>query len=90
MENSDELFDLIYLPSVGGYPQMMLEPGNMIRTIEAYKTLSEHLTEQGILAIWYPAVLDPHTTLTEQYIDTHWRARILVCRYAPLETPASS
>jgi spermidine synthase len=70
MESADERFDLIYLPSVGGYPQMMLEPGNMIRTIEAYKTLSEQLTEQGVLAIWYPAVLDPRTILTEQYIHT--------------------
>jgi hypothetical protein len=70
IENTNKRFDLIYLPSVGGYPQMMLEPGNMIRTIEAYKTLSEHLTEQGVLAIWYPAVLDPHTILTEQYIHT--------------------
>jgi len=70
MEASDERFDLIYLPSVGGYPQMMLEPGNMIRTIEAYRTLAGHLTEQGVLAIWYPAVLDPRTILTEQYIHT--------------------
>jgi hypothetical protein len=58
MEDTDRRFDLIYLPSVGGYPQMMLEPGNMIRTSEAYKTLSERLTAQGILAIWYPAVLE--------------------------------
>ncbi len=70
MENSDERFDLIYLPSVGGYPQMMLEPGNMIRTIEAYRTLSRHLTEQGVLAIWYPTVLDPRSILTEQYMHT--------------------
>ena len=70
MEGTDQRFDLIYLPSVGGYPQMMLEPGNMIRTIEAYKTLSEHLTERGVLAIWYPSVLDPRTILTEQYMHT--------------------
>jgi hypothetical protein len=70
METSDQRFDLIYLPSVGGYPQMMLEPGNMIRTLEAYKTLSERLTERGILAIWYPTVLDPRTILTEQYLHT--------------------
>ena len=70
MENTDQHFDLIYLPSVGGYPQMMLEPGNMIRTIEAYRTLSERLTERGVLAIWYPAVLDPRTILTEQYMHT--------------------
>jgi spermidine synthase len=70
MEGTDQRFDLIYLPSVGGYPQMMLEPGNMIRTLEAYQTLAGHLTERGILAIWYPAVLDPRTILTEQYIHT--------------------
>ncbi|MGD8615375.1 MAG: hypothetical protein PVI91_06885 [Gammaproteobacteria bacterium] len=70
MENSNGRFDLIYLPSVGGYPQMMLEPGNMIRTLEAYKTLSERLSERGILAIWYPSVLDPRSILTEQYIHT--------------------
>ena len=70
MENTGELFDLIYLPSVGGYPQMMLEPGNMIRTLEAYRTLAGHLTETGVLAIWYPAVLDPRTILTEQYMHT--------------------
>ena len=70
MEKSDRRFDLIYLPSVGGYPQMMLEPGNMIRTLEAYRTLAGQLTERGILAIWYPAVLDPRTILTEQYMHT--------------------
>jgi len=70
MEQSDRRFDLIYLPSVGGYPQMMLEPGNMIRTLEAYRTLAGQLTERGILAIWYPAVLDPRTILTEQYMHT--------------------
>ena len=70
MEHTGRRFDLIYLPSVGGYPQMMLEPGNMIRTSEAYETLSRRLTEQGVLAIWYPAVLDPRGILTEQYIHT--------------------
>ncbi|UCB55097.1 MAG: hypothetical protein JSW45_00710 [Thiotrichales bacterium] len=70
LEGADGLFDLIYLPSVGGYPQMMLEPGNMIRTLESYRTLSERLTENGILAIWYPSVLDPRTILTEQYMHT--------------------
>ncbi|TNF91331.1 MAG: hypothetical protein EP297_16120, partial [Gammaproteobacteria bacterium] len=70
MENTDQRFDLIYLPSVGGYPQMMLEPGNMIRTIEAFKTLGNRLTDRGVLAIWYPAVLDPKVILTEQYMHT--------------------
>ena len=70
MEQADGRFDLIYLPSVGGYPQMMLEPGNMIRTLESYKTLGQRLTDNGILAIWYPSVLDPRTILTEQYVRT--------------------
>ena len=70
MERSDRRFDLIYLPSVGGYPQMMLEPGNMIRTLEAFVTLRGRLTEPGVLAIWYPGVLDPKGILTEQYIRT--------------------
>ena len=70
MEESDEQFDLIYLPSVGGYPQMMLEPGNMIRTIDAFKTLRNRLTDDGMLAIWFPRGLDPQQILTEQYIHT--------------------
>src|SRR5262249_25566656 len=37
-------FDLIFMPSVGGYPQMMLEPGNMIRTLEAYQLMTRRLT----------------------------------------------
>ena len=39
LEQSDQKFDLIYLPSVGGYPQMMIEPGNMVRTVQAYRTM---------------------------------------------------
>jgi hypothetical protein len=70
MERTDRAFDLIYMPSVGGYPQMMLEPGNMIRTLEAYRTLARRLTDQGILAIGYANVLDPKGILTEQYIHT--------------------
>jgi len=70
MERTDRSFDLIYLPSVGGYPQMMLEPGNMIRTLEAFATLRDRLTDRGVLAIWYPAVLDPKGILTEQYMRT--------------------
>jgi len=70
MEHSDVRFDLIYLPSVGGYPQMMLEPGNMIRTLDAFRTLAGHLTERGVLAVWYPKVLDPKGILTEQYVRT--------------------
>ncbi len=70
MEETSEKYDLIYLPSVGGYPQMMLEPGNMVRTVDAYRTFRDRLTDRGILAIWYPAGLDPQLILTEQYIRT--------------------
>jgi hypothetical protein len=70
LEESAVRFDLIYLPSVGGYPQMMLEPGNMIRTLDAFRNLAGRLTPRGVLAIWYPAVLDPKGILTEQYLRT--------------------
>ena len=50
LEASDEGFDLIMLMSVGGYPQLMLEPGNMIRTIEAFQIFIDHLTPTGIIA----------------------------------------
>lgn len=70
MESTQETFDLIFLPSVGGYPQMMLEPGNMIRTADAYRTLKNRLSDRGILAIWYPSGLDPVEILTRQYTRT--------------------
>ncbi len=70
MESSQNKYDLIYLPSVGGYPQMMMEPGNLIRTHEAYITIRERLSDDGILAIWYPRGLDPENILTEQYVRT--------------------
>ena len=49
---------------------MMIEPGNMIRTLEAYRLLRDHLTPQGILAIWYPSGLDAQGILTDQYVRT--------------------
>jgi hypothetical protein len=69
-EGSRQKFDLIYLPSVGSYPQMMIEPGNMVRTLQAYRTMRDRLTEQGILAIWYPLGLDTKGILTDQYVRT--------------------
>jgi SAM-dependent methyltransferase len=69
-ERSSELFDLIYLPSVGGYAQMMIEPGNMVRTLEAHRLLRDHLTTRGTLAIWYPRGLDTKGLLTDQYVRT--------------------
>ena len=70
MERTSESFDLIFLPSVGGYPQMMLEPGNMIRTFDAYRTLRNRLSPRGVIAIWYPSGLDPLEVLTRQYVRT--------------------
>ncbi len=69
-EKHHDRFDLIYLPSVGGYPQMMIEPGNMIRTLEAYRLMRDRLTEHGVLAVWYPAGLDRDGILTRQYVRT--------------------
>jgi len=48
----------------------MLEPGNMIRTLEAYRLMTERLTPTGVLAIWYPRGLDPQGILSRQYVDT--------------------
>jgi hypothetical protein len=70
LEKTDQKFDLIYLPSVGGYPQMMIEPGNMVRTVQAYRTMRDRLTDHGMLAIWYPCGLDTKGILTEQYVRT--------------------
>jgi hypothetical protein len=69
-ERSDEQFDLIYLPSVGGYAQMMIEPGNLVRTLEAYRLFRDHLSTRGMLAIWYPEGLDTKGILTAQYVRT--------------------
>jgi spermidine synthase len=70
LEHTRDRYDLIYLPSVGGYPQMMIEPGNMVRTYQAYRTMREHLTDSGVLAIWYPRGLDSRGILTDQYVRT--------------------
>lgn len=91
MEASDERFDLVFLPSVGGYPQMMLEPGNMIRTLDAYAVLRDRLTDNGILAIWYPKGLDPELILTEQYVRTLGKQGLgLTTRAYISEGPAAS
>jgi hypothetical protein len=70
LEQSREQFDLIYLPSVGGYAQMMIEPGNMVRTFQAYRLMRDHLSAGGVLAIWYPRGLDNQGVLTDQYVRT--------------------
>ena len=40
------------------------------RTKEAYQRMVDRLTPSGVLAVWYPAGLDPKAYLTKQYIDT--------------------
>jgi len=70
LEASDERFDLIMLMSVGGYPQLMLEPGNMIRTIEAFQVFVDHLTPTGIITIGYDRMLDKKGILLSQYYYT--------------------
>ena len=80
-ERSDERFDLIYLPSVGGYAQMMIEPGNMVRTYEAHRLLRDHLTKSGVLAIWYPRGLDTSGVLTDQYARTLRSLGMLTAAY---------
>ena len=48
----------------------MIEPGNMVRTVQAYQTMRDRLTERGMLAIWYPSGLDAKGVLTDQYVRT--------------------
>jgi spermidine synthase len=69
-ERTDERFDLIMLMSVGGYPQLMLEPGNMIRTTEAFALFVDHLRPGGVLAVQYNAILDQEAVLLDQYFRT--------------------
>ena len=69
-ENTKDRFDLIMMISVGGYPQLMLEPGNMIRTRTAFQLFVDHLSEQGLLAIGYSAQLDKDGVLLRQYFHT--------------------
>lgn len=90
LEQSSERFDLIYLPSVGGYPQMMLEPGNMIRTRDAFESLRDRLTPDGVLAIWYPGGLDPHDILTVQYVLTLEKLGMQVRAYRALDSSTRS
>jgi hypothetical protein len=49
---------------------MMIEPGNMVRTFEAHRLLRDHLSDRGVLAIWYPRGLDTKGLLTDQYVRT--------------------
>lgn len=70
LENTDEKFDAIFFWSVGGYPQLMLEPGNMIRTQEALGAFMERLNDDGFFALGYDSKLDPDKVLLQQYATT--------------------
>ena len=69
-ERTREQFDVIMLMSVGSYPQLMLEPGAMIRTTEAFNTFVDHLTPNGVLVIGYDKALDKKAVLLRQYNRT--------------------
>lgn len=70
LQNSTEQFDAIFFWSVGGYPQLMLEPGNMVRTSQALRTYLERLSEGGLFVIGYDYLLDPERVLLRQYATT--------------------
>jgi spermidine synthase len=69
-ERTQERFHLIMLISVGGYPQLMLEPGNMIHTSEAFRLFSDRLTPDGLLVVGYPSLIDKEAVLLRQYTHT--------------------
>ena len=69
-EETDERFDLQLFVSVASFPQLMLEPGNMIRTTEAFQTFADHLTPNGIIVISASINLDPDGVLMRHYNQT--------------------
>lgn len=70
LENAKEQFDVIFFWSVGGYPQLMLEPGNMIRTTEALGAFLDRLSDRGFFYLGYDHALDPDRVLLQQYATT--------------------
>lgn len=70
LERIDERFDLLMLMSVGSYPQLMLEPGDIIRTIEAFRLFVSRISDRGVLVIAYDSVLDKQGVLLRQYHET--------------------
>ncbi|MBM4005395.1 MAG: hypothetical protein FJ295_19230 [Planctomycetes bacterium] len=70
LEKSSEKYDAIFFWSVGGYPQLMLEPGNMIRTKEALGGFVRHLSPNGVFCMGYDRELDPQKVLLRQYAMT--------------------
>ena len=69
-EKTDERFDLQLFVSVASFPQLMLEPGNMIRTTEAFQTFVDRLTPNGVIVISASITLDPDGVLMRHYNQT--------------------
>ena len=74
LESHQERYDALFFWSVGGYPQLMLEPGNMIRTQESLTLLLSRLTPDGCFFMGYDRALDPDMVLLKQYATTLQRA----------------
>lgn len=70
LENHEDRYDAIFFWSVGGYPQLMLEPGNMIRTQEALTLFLSRLEDDGCFFLGYDRALDPDMVLLRQYATT--------------------
>lgn len=70
LEHIDERFDLLMLMSVGSYPQLMLEPGDIVRTIEAFRLFVSRVSDRGVMVIGYDSVLDKQGVLLRQYHET--------------------
>lgn len=70
LEQHDDRYDAIFFWSVGGYPQLMLEPGNMIRTQEALGLFLSRLENNGCFFVGYDRALDPDMVLLRQYATT--------------------
>ncbi|MFM2093019.1 MAG: hypothetical protein RIS70_143 [Planctomycetota bacterium] len=89
LENSQDRFDAIFFWSVGGYPQLMLEPGNMIRTTQALGGFLKRLSPGGVFCMGYDHDLDPNKVLLQQYATTlrQHGARVIAFEYGspPLE-----
>jgi hypothetical protein len=87
LARSPERFDAILFWSVGGYPQLMLEPGNMIRTIEALAMFLNHLSERGVFIMGYDEKLDPDRILLRQYYETFNRLGATAHGFVSTHTP---
>ncbi|MCA9106294.1 MAG: hypothetical protein KDA83_12755 [Planctomycetales bacterium] len=70
LETHEDKYDAIFFWSVGGYPQLMLEPGNMIRTQEALTAFLSRLEPEGCFFLGYDRALDPDLVLLRQYATT--------------------